>query len=160
MKRRELGLGASHWVCIIGGADGRQRYRKLDLVFGWCILCTEELRSDLDARGYPAKEASQSSLAIFTYQVYGPGSGHPSAGIFLLVIWDKAQQKLFLANDRFGLRPLYYAKEGNQLAFASEVKALLNLEFVARRVNDAAISDLFAFGHLYGEKTLFRIFKF
>ncbi len=128
----------------------------LILILDGVLYNAEELRSDLLARGYLAKEVSQSILAMFAYEVYGQAAFARLQGIFILVIWDRAQRKLILANDRFGLRPLYYSRSGNQFAFASECKALLDLEFVGRRVNEASFADLFAFGHLYGEKTLFE----
>jgi len=128
----------------------------LILILDGVLYDTQGLRRDLIARGYPAKEASQSSLAMFAYEAYGPAGFAHLQGIFILVIWDKTQRKLILANDRFGLRPFYYSRRGNCFAFATEVKALLDLEFVDSRVNDAAFSDLFAFGHLFGDKTLFE----
>jgi asparagine synthase (glutamine-hydrolysing) len=73
--------------------------------------------------------------------------------MFAIVIWDAVEQRLFLARDRFGIKPLYWAKTSQGFYFASEVKALL--PFLDRRsVNNAALSDYFTFQFCLGEKTL------
>jgi asparagine synthase (glutamine-hydrolysing) len=74
-------------------------------------------------------------------------------GMFAIAIWDAAEQKLFLARDRFGIKPLYWAKTSAGLYFASEVKALLPF-LDHRQVNGAALSDYFTFQFCLGEKTM------
>jgi asparagine synthase (glutamine-hydrolysing) len=71
-------------------------------------------------------------------------------------IWDSEQRKLVLGRDRLRIKPLYYWQGDDWLAFASEVKALLQLPFVAAQLDSAALRDLLAFGYVPGERSSFR----
>ena len=130
--------------------------RNLVLILDGVLYNKEELRRELIDQGYGANGASVASLALSLYENYGPDGFARLEGIFTLILWDRIRRRVTLANDRFGLRPLYYSQQGNRLAFASEVKALLDLPFVSRQVDDAAVADLFAFDHLFGDRTLFE----
>lgn len=77
-------------------------------------------------------------------------------GSFNFAIWDKRKSKLVLANDRFGVRPLYYSSISNRLLFSSEAKGILRCPGFNAELEPAALPELFAFGHLLGERTLFR----
>jgi asparagine synthetase B (glutamine-hydrolysing) len=75
-------------------------------------------------------------------------------GEFFLVIFDHPQQRLVLANDRYGRRPVYYAVPDGQLIFASSIKAILASGTVASRVDEEALADFLSFAFILGERTL------
>ncbi len=74
--------------------------------------------------------------------------------MFCLAAADQESGQLVLCNDKFGLKPLYYALLPDGVVFAGEVKALLATGWIARRRDDRAFGDFFCFGHVLGERTL------
>jgi len=110
-----------------------------------------ELRKELGEESF--RTHSDTEVVLRAFQRWGSGCVTRLRGMFAIAIWDATEQKLFLARDRFGIKPLYWAKTSVGLYFASEVKALL--PFLDRRqVNGAALSDYFTFQFCLGEKTL------
>jgi asparagine synthase (glutamine-hydrolysing) len=76
--------------------------------------------------------------------------------MFAFAIWDKLSRTLFLARDRMGVKPLYYAFDGVSLVFASEIKAVLAEPSVNRELNPTGIANYFSFGHSVAPDTIFR----
>ena len=110
-----------------------------------------ELRAEL--AGEPFHTRSDTEVVLRAFQRWGVDFVTRLRGMFALAIWDATEQKLFLARDRFGIKPLYWAKTRAGLYFASEVKALLPF-LDQRQVNGNALSDYFTFQFCLGEKTL------
>ena len=77
-------------------------------------------------------------------------------GLFAFAIWDKRAQKLFLARDRLGIKPLYIAESNRGFAFASEVKALFASGHCEALVNEEAVFEYFMFRAISGEQSLFK----
>ncbi|HYA42158.1 MAG TPA: asparagine synthase (glutamine-hydrolyzing) [Syntrophobacteraceae bacterium] len=86
-----------------------------------------ELREDLSCEGFTFSSRSDTEVILAAYHAYGPGCVERFRGMFAFGIWDSAEQKLFLARDRCGERPLIYWRDEESLIFASEIKALLPL---------------------------------
>jgi asparagine synthase (glutamine-hydrolysing) len=120
------------------------------------LFDTTTLRRKLTDTGYPATQASDPELALYLFEHEGVEGFFQIHGIFALAVWDGQRQQLILANDRFGLRPLYYTHRPGLFAFAGEIKGLLALEDVNREMDHDAVADFFAFGHVLGNKTLLR----
>lgn len=110
-----------------------------------------ELRAELGESLF--RTHSDTEVVLCAFERWGSDCITKLRGMFAIAIWDAAEQRLFLARDRFGIKPLYWAKTSQGFYFASEVKALL--PFLDRRsVNSAALSDYFTFQFCLGEKTL------
>jgi asparagine synthase (glutamine-hydrolysing) len=110
-----------------------------------------ELRDELGRESFSTR--ADTEVVLRAFQRWGVDAVSRLRGMFAIAIWDAAEQKLFLARDRFGIKPLYWARTAAGLYFASEVKALL--PFLDRRaVNKSALSDYFTFQFCLGEKTL------
>ena len=90
------------------------------------------------------------------YEEYGERFLEKLNGFFTILILDLNNQKLLIANDRYGLRPLYYAKVGDRIYFAPEVKAILQDRGFNKTINNDAVAEFFTFGHLLGNKTFFK----
>lgn len=90
------------------------------------------------------------------YEKYGKDLFKELNGDFTLSIIDKRTQIAIIANDRYGLRPLYYALLRDHMLFGSEVKALLQFPSLPREVNTDAVADFFTYGYLLGNKTLIK----
>lgn len=127
-------------------ADGRYA-----IIYNGEIYNYIELRQELGGDNF--RTHSDTEVVLRAFQRWGEDCLEHLRGMFALAVWDSVEQKLFLARDRFGIKPLYWAKTVSGFYFASEVKALL--PFLDRRaVNPAALSDYFTFQFCLGEKTL------
>ena len=150
----QVGLGHVR-LSIIDLETGAQPMHSDDgrytIIYNGEIYNYIELRHELGAGEFHTH--SDTEVVLRAFQRWGPDCVKRLRGMFAIAIWDAAEQKLFLARDRFGIKPLYWVKTSAGLYFASEVKALL--PFLDRRlVNDAALSDYFSFQFCLGEKTL------
>jgi asparagine synthase (glutamine-hydrolysing) len=110
-----------------------------------------ELRRELGAETF--RTTSDTEAILRAYMQWGPDCVTRLRGMFAFAIWDAHERKLFLARDRFGIKPLYWAQTRAGLYFASEMKALRPFVDEAR-VNKAALSDYFSFQFCLGDKTL------
>lgn len=110
-----------------------------------------ELRQEIGAIHF--KTASDTEVVLRAYEKWGPSAVEKLRGMFAIAIWDNQEKTLFLARDRFGIKPLYWAQDQGNLFFGSEIKALVPF-LSARQVNPAALSDYFTFQFNLGEKTL------
>ena len=77
-------------------------------------------------------------------------------GMFAIAIWDRTKRQLFLARDRLGKKPLYYVQQDNNFAFASEIKALLELPFIKKTIRYDAVKDFFSYQYVPDPKTIFK----
>jgi asparagine synthase (glutamine-hydrolysing) len=98
--------------------------RSLWVVFNGEIYNYRELRAHLEARGHHFQTNSDTETLIHLYEEEGPGGVSRLRGMFAYALWDARQRRLFLARDRFGKKPLYYAALPTGLFFASEISAL------------------------------------
>ncbi len=98
---------------------------KLRIVFNGEIYNYRELRRELEAKNYRFRSQSDTEVLLHLYVDRGPEMVHALRGMYAFGIWDAHKQSLFLARDPFGIKPLYYADDGQSLRFASQVKALL-----------------------------------
>jgi asparagine synthase (glutamine-hydrolysing) len=134
----------------LGNADG-----SLQIVFNGEIYNFETLRAELSGRGHVLRTRSDTEVVVHAYQEWGPDCVSRLRGMFAFAIWDARRGCLFLARDRFGKKPLFIHSHDGLLLFASEIKALLEVPGVARRVNRAALWDYFRYRYVPGPATLF-----
>jgi asparagine synthase (glutamine-hydrolysing) len=118
-----------------------------------------ELRSDLERRGHRFFSQSDTEVVIHLYETYGIDAIRLLNGIFSFALWDGRENRLILARDRYGAKPLYYTIHNDVLYFASEVKALLQCNHITAGVDERAVSDYFTFQNTFGERTLFKNIK-
>lgn len=110
-----------------------------------------ELRRELGESQFVTRSDTEVILRAFVR--WGPACLSRLRGMFAIAIWDAKDRSLFLARDRFGIKPLYWARTPHGLSFASELKALV-ADLPERRVNPRALSDYFTFQFCLGDKTL------
>jgi asparagine synthase (glutamine-hydrolysing) len=127
----------------------------LALIFNGEIYNFRELRDALGALGYHFALDSDTEVLLRAYQHWGTDVVQRLRGMFAFAIWDARRDRLFLARDRFGEKPLFLCENRGGLYFASEIKALLRVPGVPRAVNLEAVWDYLAYRYVPGPKTLF-----
>jgi asparagine synthase (glutamine-hydrolysing) len=106
-----------------------------------------ELKNHLHSKGYTFHSQSDTEVILAAYDLYQEKCLELFDGMFAFAIWDEKKQQLFAARDRFGEKPFYFYKEGNQFAFASEMKALWAVG-ISKRVEDKMMLNYLALGHV------------
>jgi len=119
--------------------------RSVWVVFNGEIYNYQELRHLLIHRGHRLRTSGDTETIVHLYEEFGPGCVDHLRGMFSFAIWDTAQRQLLLARDRLGIKPLYYVELPHGLAFASELKPLLQLPEVGRSLSWEAIRHLVTF---------------
>jgi len=138
---------------------GRQPMRSPDgsitLTFNGEIWNHHELRETLRGKGYVFRSRSDTEVIVHGYAEWGEGVVERLDGMFAIAIWDEAAQKLLLARDRPGKKPLFYARGPLGLVFGSEPKALVACG-VPHAVDVSALAPLLAFGKPHAPRTMNR----
>lgn len=116
------------------------------MVFNGEIYNYVELKRELESLGRVFQTHSDSEVLLAAYAQWGEAALHRLMGMFAFLIWDARDQRLFAARDRFGIKPLYLAVAPQGVAFASEIKQLLNLPGISRRMNVSRMRDFLASG--------------
>ncbi|MFZ5609477.1 MAG: XrtA/PEP-CTERM system amidotransferase [Pseudomonadota bacterium] len=125
------------------------------VTFNGEIYNFRELRHELEAKGARFATRSDTEVLLAAYRQWGEDCVAHLRGMFAFAIWDAPRQKLFLARDRLGKKPLYYAMlTGGLFVFASEMKAILTHPAVPRVLDPQAVEDYFALGYVPDPKTI------
>jgi len=119
-----------------------------------------DARAELEAAGHRYRTKSDTETIVHAYEQWGDDCVHRFRGMFAFAIWDAPKRRLLLTRDRLGIKPLYWARVGDVLLFASEIKAILASGLVPAEPNYAALSETLSTRYTSGEQTLFkRIYK-
>src|SRR5262245_45183325 len=155
----DVGLAHSR-LSIIDVGGGRQPMCNEDgtvwITFNGEIFNYVELRAELIARGHVFKTTSDTEVIVHLYEERGPDCVSALNGDFAFAIWDQRQQRLVLARDRVGVRPVYYAVRDGGIAFASEVKALLQVPGIDATLDPIALDQMFTFWFPLAPRTPFK----
>lgn len=154
-----LGLGHRR-LSIIGIGTGYQPLSNEDssiwIVFNGEVYNYKTLRKDLINRGHVFKSESDTEVILHLYEDMGEKCVSELNGMFAFAIWDTKKRTLFLARDRMGIKPLYYAATEKAFLFSSEIKSLFESDCIVPECNDDAVSEYFLFRNVAGERTLFK----
>ena len=115
----------------------------------------QNIRIELEAKGYKFHSKTDSEVVLKTYQEWGEDCVHKFNGMFAFAIWDSKDNKLFLARDRYGIKPLYYYFRNGIFLFGSEIKSILQHPDVSVRVSIPALNEYFSFQNIFSDLTLF-----
>jgi asparagine synthase (glutamine-hydrolysing) len=116
-----------------------------------------QLRAELERGGGPRlRTRCDTEVIAALYEREGPGFVDRLRGMFALAVWDRAEQRLLLARDRFGIKPLFYRHAGSELAFASELTALMRLPGFSRDLDHDALEAYLAFNSVPAPFSMFR----
>jgi len=130
-------------LSIIDLEGGRQPMcnedQTVSVVFNGEIYNFADLRRDLEKQGHVFVTRCDTEVIVHSYEQYGEACVDRMRGMFVFAIWDERTHKLMIARDRLGKKPLYYAIAGEQLIFGSELKAILQIPEVERRLSWTSI---------------------
>ena len=126
------------------------------LLFNGEIYNYRELRDDLTARGHKLHTGGDGETIIHLYEEYGLDLFRYLRGMYGFALWDSNAQRLVLAVDHIGMKPLYLHERDGKLLFASEVKALFADPDTPREMNMPVLDTYLAFGYMVGPETLFE----
>jgi asparagine synthase (glutamine-hydrolysing) len=135
----------------MGSADGR-----VWVSFNGEIYNFLELRRELETKGYVFRSHSDTEVIVYGYAAWGEKVFTRLRGMFAIAIWDHAKQKLILGRDRFGKKPLYYARIRDLILFGSEIKELLTWPEVSRQPDNVAIDQFLSLQYVPSPRTAFE----
>jgi asparagine synthase (glutamine-hydrolysing) len=131
-------------------ADGRYA-----LIYNGEIYNFQELKLELQALGYQFRSRGDTEVLLYAYHAWGAKALDRLNGMFAFAVWDRTRRELFLARDRYGIKPLYYTLRGHTFLFASEIKALLAHPDTRVDLDKAALLEYFTFQNLFTDRTFF-----
>jgi len=156
-----LGLGHRRLAIIDLSPAGHQPFFNdsgdVAVVYNGEIYNFRELRIELEGMGYRFRSNCDTEVIVHGWSAWGEACVDRFRGMFAFALWDREAQSVFLARDRIGIKPLYYAVLPNGLLlFASELKALAEHPELPRKIDPQAVEDYFAFGYVPDPRTIFR----
>jgi asparagine synthase (glutamine-hydrolysing) len=158
----EPGVGLGHRrLSIIDVATGQQPLFNEDgsvaIVFNGEIYNFQELVPELQALGHVFRTHSDTEVIVHAWEAWGEDCVQRLRGMFAFAIWDRNRQTFFLARDRLGVKPMYYALlDDGWLLFGSELKSLLAHGGLRRDIDPHAVEEYFALGYVAEPRTIFR----
>jgi asparagine synthase (glutamine-hydrolysing) len=154
-------VGLAHRrLSIVDVAAGQQPMSNEDdsawIVYNGEVYNHAELRPGLEARGHTYRTRSDTETILHLWEDLGERCVERLQGMFAFAIWDRGRDELCLARDRLGIKPLYYMIDGDELLFASEIKAILAVTAQPPVFNDRVLPEYLATGFAAGEETFYR----
>jgi asparagine synthase (glutamine-hydrolysing) len=156
----DISLGMRR-LAIVDLATGQQPIFNEDhtvgVVFNGEIYNYPELQAELKAQGHSFRtDHSDTEVLVHLYEQYGDAFLHMLNGMFAIALWDIPRRRLLLARDRAGIKPLFFARAGGGLVFASEIKSILQHPAVPREPDYAALSHYFSLKNIPSPWSAFR----
>jgi asparagine synthase (glutamine-hydrolysing) len=158
----EPGLGLGHRrLSIIDIASGYQPMynedRSVVIVFNGEIYGHAALRTTLQQAGHVFASRCDTEVILHAWESWGPDCLQHLSGMFAFALWDRNRRQLFLARDRLGKKPLYYAwTDDGRFVFASELSGLAAVPGLRRRVSPTAVEDFFTYGYIPDPHSIYQ----
>jgi asparagine synthase (glutamine-hydrolysing) len=158
-----VGLGHRRLSIIDLSSLGHQPMQSADsqvtISYNGEVYNYQELRVELEAQGYAFKSHTDTEVVLNAWLMWGPECVHKLNGMFAFAVWDKRDQTLYLARDRYGIKPLYYGSWGSTFLFGSEQKAILAHPESKKEIDKEALLEYFTFQNIFTNKTLLQNIK-
>lgn len=155
-----VGLGHRRLAIIDLSPAGRQPMQTPDgryvITYNGEIYNYLDLKADLEARGYRFRSRTDTEVLLYGFAEWGEGILPRLNGMFAFAVWDRHRQELFLARDRYGIKPLYLAHVGGRLIFGSEIKTILAHPAYRVGMDREALLEYFTFQNFFSDRTLFQ----
>ncbi|MCB0762294.1 MAG: asparagine synthase (glutamine-hydrolyzing), partial [Flavobacteriales bacterium] len=151
-------LGHRRLSIIDLSSDGNQPFyspeKDVVLIINGEIYNYLELKAEL--QDYPFRTHSDTEVVMAAYLKWGISFLHKVNGMFALAIWDTRSGELLIARDRIGIKPLYIARQGQQVLFSSEVRALLNSGLIDKKLDHDGLIDYLRYGTVHAPRTMVK----
>ena len=158
-----IGLGHRRLAIIDLSPAGHQPMQTRDgryiLTYNGEVYNFKELRIELESLGYQFHSNTDSEVVLNAFAEWKDKCLEKFNGMFAFAIWDKKNQKLFLARDRYGIKPLYYYKTNQTIVFGSEIKAIIQSGLCRSLLDKEALVEYLTFQNFFTDKTLFKNVK-
>jgi len=158
-----IGFGHCRLSIIDLSSSGNQPMisdnKRFILTYNGEIYNFQELRIELENLGHKFHSNTDSEVVLNAWVEWGEKSILKFNGMFAFAVWDKKKQNIYLVRDRYGIKPLYYAKWGNIILFASEQKAILAHPNAVKKIDKTALFEYFTFQNIFTDKTLIENIK-
>lgn len=155
-----LGLGHRRLAIIDLSEAGHQPMATEDgrfvIAYNGEVYNFNELRIELEASGHRFHSRTDSEVVLKALAHWSEGALTRFNGMFALALWDKQRKELFLARDRYGIKPLYYAQVGSKFLFGSEVKAILADPAYRTEMDREGLLEYLTFQNFFTDRTLFK----
>lgn len=155
-----VGLGHRRLAIIDLSPAGHQPMATEDgnfvITYNGEVYNFQELRLELESLGYKFRSKNDTEAILYAYTHWGSECLTRFNGMFAFAIWDKTKQELFLARDRYGIKPLYYTFVGLTFIFASEQKAIIQHPAVQREIDLEGLVEYFTFQNIFTDRTLLK----
>jgi asparagine synthase (glutamine-hydrolysing) len=157
---RNVGIGHRRLAILDLSAAGHQPMVSADnryvLSFNGEIYNFRELRAELEAMGFGFRSKTDSEVVLNALACWGPSALLKFNGMFALALWDRELKILLLARDRYGIKPLYYAYQGQTFSFGSEQKAIVAQPYFSRKLDTHALLEYLTFQNIFTDRTLLQ----
>jgi len=158
-----VGLGHRRLAIIDLSPAGHQPMISADhrhvLSYNGEIYNHRELRAELEAAGFWFRSRTDTEVVLHALAHWGHEALLRFNGMFALALWDRKEKKLLLARDRYGIKPLYYTRQGDTFAFGSEQKVIFAIPGFRRQLDKAALLEYFTFQNIFTDRTLLEDIK-
>ena len=155
-----VGIGHRRLSIIDLSSAGHQPMVSVDhryiLTYNGEIYNFKELRVELEEEGFWFRSQTDSEVVLNALIAWGTNALQRFNGMFALALWDRKEKVLLLSRDRYGIKPLYYSKQGGIFSFASEQKSILAVPCFRRELNKEALLEYFTFQNIFTDQTLFE----
>ncbi len=156
---KNIGFGHRRLSIIDLSPSGNQPMQTTDgnfiITYNGEVYNFNEIKIILEAKGYSFYSQTDTEVILKSFQEWGSKCVEKFNGMFAFAIWNKQKQELFLARDRYGIKPLYYFHHDGIFLFASEIKSFLEYPEFNVKVNIKALNEYFSFQNIFSDYTLF-----
>ena len=154
-----VGLGHRR-LSIIDLATGQQPLTNEDgsvwVSYNGEIYNFQALKKELEDKGHRFRTHCDTETIVHAYEEWGERAAERFRGMFAIAVWDESKQRIWLARDRVGKKPLYYFLDEDRLIFGSEIKAILEAPGVCRDVDLTGLSDYLSLLYVPAPKSIFK----
>lgn len=158
-----VGLGHRRLAIIDLSPAGHQPMQTVDgrftITYNGEVYNFKELRVQLEALGYRFHSNTDTEVVLNAFAEWGQKCVEKFNGMFAFAVWDKKEKQLFLARDRYGIKPLYYHLTDQHFIFASEIKAIISSDFYTSSLDKEGLVEYLTFQNFFTNKTLFQDVK-
>jgi asparagine synthase (glutamine-hydrolysing) len=158
-----VGLGHRRLAIIDLSPAGHQPMQtvggRFTITYNGEIYNFKELRVQLEALGYKFHSNTDTEVVLNAFAEWGQKCVGKFNGMFAFAVWDKKEKQLFLARDRYGIKPLYYCLTDQHVIFASEIKAIVASNLYQSALDKEGLVEYLTFQNFFTDKTLFRNVK-